>query len=211
MRLKPIILLGGGGHCKSAIDVIEAEGKFEIIGILDLPEKKGNYVLNYEIIGSDDTIDSFITSCKYFLVTLGQIKRAKPRIDLYTKIKKAGGVLPNIISPNAYIGKNVIVGEGNIIMHSAIINTGAEIGNNCIINNMALIEHDTTIGNHVHISTGANINGNCRIGNGCFIGSGSTTIEGILIEDNVTIGAGSVIVNDIEKNKTVFGNPGIER
>ena len=32
---KNIILIGGGGHCKSCIDVIEAEDKFEIAGIVD--------------------------------------------------------------------------------------------------------------------------------------------------------------------------------
>jgi len=29
-----IILIGGGGHCKSCIDVIEEEGKYEIAEIL---------------------------------------------------------------------------------------------------------------------------------------------------------------------------------
>lgn len=32
-----IILIGGGGHCKSCIDVIEQEGKYQIAGIVDLP------------------------------------------------------------------------------------------------------------------------------------------------------------------------------
>ena len=31
------ILIGGGGHCKSVIDVIEQEAKFEIAGIVDKP------------------------------------------------------------------------------------------------------------------------------------------------------------------------------
>ena len=34
-----IILIGGGGHCKSCIDVIEQEGRFTIAGIVDMPEK----------------------------------------------------------------------------------------------------------------------------------------------------------------------------
>ena len=32
------IILVGGGHCKSCIDVIEAEGRFIIKGIIDLPD-----------------------------------------------------------------------------------------------------------------------------------------------------------------------------
>ena len=29
-----IILIGGGGHCKSCIDVIEAQGRFQIMAIV---------------------------------------------------------------------------------------------------------------------------------------------------------------------------------
>ena len=36
--MKEIILIGGGGHCKSVIDVIESEGQFEIVGIVDKPD-----------------------------------------------------------------------------------------------------------------------------------------------------------------------------
>lgn len=37
--MKPkLILIGGGGHCHSAIDVIEEEGRYQIAGIVDLPE-----------------------------------------------------------------------------------------------------------------------------------------------------------------------------
>ena len=38
INMKEIILIGGGGHCKSVIDVIEQEGKFKIVGIVDKPE-----------------------------------------------------------------------------------------------------------------------------------------------------------------------------
>ena len=34
-----IILIGGGGHCKSCIDVIEQQGKYHIAGIVDVSEK----------------------------------------------------------------------------------------------------------------------------------------------------------------------------
>jgi hypothetical protein len=48
-----IILVGGGGHCKSCIDVIEQEAKFDIAGIIDMPEKQGQKILDYEFIGAD--------------------------------------------------------------------------------------------------------------------------------------------------------------
>ena len=43
--MNDIILIGGGGHCKSVIDVIEQEGKFKIAGIVDKPDLLGSKVL----------------------------------------------------------------------------------------------------------------------------------------------------------------------
>ena len=40
--MKKIILIGGGGHALSCIDVIESEKKFKIVGIVDGNLKKGN-------------------------------------------------------------------------------------------------------------------------------------------------------------------------
>ena len=44
MEQKNLILVGGGGHCKSVIDVAESTG-YNILGILDMPEDVGKQVL----------------------------------------------------------------------------------------------------------------------------------------------------------------------
>jgi len=79
---KDLILLGGGGHCKSCIDVIEQQGVYNIIGILDDKEKAGSNILGYEIIGTDDDIHALIKKIKYFFITVGQIRTPETRIKL---------------------------------------------------------------------------------------------------------------------------------
>ena len=56
-----LVLIGCGGHCKSCIDVIEKEGRFQISGIVDVPENKGEKILNYEIIASDEDFPELVT------------------------------------------------------------------------------------------------------------------------------------------------------
>ena len=41
MNQKNLILIGGGGHCKSVIDVAESAG-YNILGILGMPEEVGS-------------------------------------------------------------------------------------------------------------------------------------------------------------------------
>jgi sugar O-acyltransferase (sialic acid O-acetyltransferase NeuD family) len=206
--MKKLILIGGGGHCKSCIEVIESTGEFEIIGILDLPSKIGEKVLNYEIIGSDEDISHYVQQgVQNFFVTLGQIKSADLKKRIFNKIYQLGGISPTIISKYAIVSFRSKIGEGTIVMHGAIINADVTIGENCIINNKANIEHDITIGNHVHVSTGAIVNGNVSIGNEVLIGSNSVIRNVINIGDNIVIGAGSVINKDILEAGTYVGNP----
>ena len=191
--MNKIILIGGGGHCKSAIDVIEQEARFKIAGIIDKPELLGSKILGYPVIGSDFDLESLAKKYQNALVTVGQIKSALVRIKLYDLAIKAGFILPSIVSPNAYISKHSKIGNGTIIMGNVIVNANTSIGDNCIINSKALIEHDCLISSHCHISTNAIINGGVKIGSKCFIGSNVTTKNNIIIKENSFIKAGSLV------------------
>jgi sugar O-acyltransferase (sialic acid O-acetyltransferase NeuD family) len=190
---KPIILIGGGGHCKSCIDVIEQEGIFTIKGIVDLPEKKGNKILGYEVFASDQDIPELVKINDYFFITIGHLGSPKRRIELFMLLKKLDKTLPVIISPNAYVSKHAIIDEGTIIMHNAIVNAGSKIGRNCIINNKALIEHDAVIMDSCHISTGAIVNGGVEVGSETFYGSGAVSKQYIKIPPKSFIKANNIV------------------
>jgi sugar O-acyltransferase (sialic acid O-acetyltransferase NeuD family) len=191
--VKDIVLIGGGGHCKAVIDVIEQEGRFNIIGIIDKPELLGKNVLGYPIIGNDSELNNLVKRCKNVLITIGQIRSPLPRINLFDTVLKLGFTLPSIVSPRAYISQHASIGKGSVIMHDVIVGAGVKIGDNCIINTKSIVEHGSSIGNHCHISTSAVINGDVVVGNGSFIGSGAISKEGVRIGDNCFAKAGSVI------------------
>lgn len=171
--MKPLILIGGGGHCKSCIDIIEQEQQFKIIGILDsnLSQQGILEVLGYPILGGDEQLPLIRKQVSNALITIGQIKTALVRKKLYKILKKLDFHLPTIISPLAYVSRYATIQEGSIVMHHAMINASVSIGKMCIINTKALIEHDCIIQDFCHISTGAILNGGCIVGKQSFIGS----------------------------------------
>jgi len=186
-----IVLIGGGGHCHSVIDVIEQTNKYEIIGTIDTKENIGKKVLDYEIIACDDDLETIFETCKNAVITIGQIKSNTIRVKLFYKLKQIGFNLPVIISPIAYVSKHAIIEEGTIIMHHALVNANAKIGKNCIINTKALIEHDAIIEDNCHISTGAIVNGGVIVKKDTFYGSNATSKE--YIEIDGFIKAGSIV------------------
>ncbi len=190
--MKPkLILIGGGGHCASCIDVIEQEDKFEIIGIVDKNIASGN-LCGYSVLGSDENLPELRLCFDYALVTIGQIKSPSIRIRLFEYAKSLGFILPAVISPRAYVSKHVFIGEGTIVMHDALINSRATIGCNCIINTKALVEHDAVVEDYCHISTAAIINGGTLVRRGTFLGSNAVIKEYVRTKENDFIKAGSV-------------------
>ena len=81
--MKPLILIGGGGHCMSVIEAAESAGR-TISGILDRPDLVGSEVSGYRIIGTDDDIQRYAAECE-FIVTVGSIKSAEKRRILFNR------------------------------------------------------------------------------------------------------------------------------
>ena len=203
--MKTLILVGGGGHCKSVIDVAESAG-YTILGILERPEEVGKKVLSYEVIGTDDDMAKYVDRAE-FIVTVGQIKSPNLRIKLHKMIEQAGGKLATIVAPTAHVSKYAQLGVGTVIMHQAVVNADAKIGKGCIINTFANIEHDVVIGDYCHISTGAMVNGGATIADGTFLGSQSVVNQCIKIERGGVIASLSVVNKDITEKGIYAGNP----
>ncbi len=204
---KPLILVGGGGHCKSVLEAAESAG-YSILGVLDMPEEVGKRILSTKVIGTDDDIHAYIDKAE-FVITVGFIKDPTIRIKLYNKIKEAGGELATIIASTAYVSKYAEICEGTVVLHRAFVNAGAKVGKNVILNTATNIEHDAVICDHSHISTGTMVNGGCKVGERCFIGSQSVLANCISIGDDIIVSAGAFVNKDISEKGIYSGNPAI--
>ncbi len=204
---KTLILVGGGGHCKSVIEAAESAG-YSILGVLDMPEEVGKDIVSTKVIGTDDDIPSYVDKAE-FVITVGFIKNPAIRIKLYNKVKEAGGKFATIVASTAHVSKYATLGEGTVVMHQAFVNAGAKVGHNVILNTFSNIEHDAVIGNQCHISTGTMVNGDCKVGDNCFIGSQSVLANGISVGDDIVVGAGSLVRKSIKEKGIYSGNPAV--
>lgn len=204
MSLKEdIILIGGGGHCRACIDVIEMDGRFAIRGIVDEKDALDPILTDYPLLGREQDIPALSQKCHYFLVTIGQIKFSEPRIRLFLLLKELGKTLPTIVSPRAHVSRLATIGEGTIIMHDALINAGASVGRNCIINTKALVEHDAIIEDHCHVSTAAIVNGAAVVRRCSFIGSNAVLRQEVVVGEESIVGAGVTVLQNITPRSTL--------
>ena len=198
-----IILIGGGGHCKSCIDVIEQEGKYQIAGIVDMPVKMHQKILGYEIIATDEDLPLIAKEYSNFLITIGQIRSANKRILLFNRLRELCARFPVIFSPLSYVSKHATVAEGTIVMHHTLVNAGAKIGENCILNTKALIEHDAVVEAHCHIATAAIVNGGVKIKSRTFFGSNAVSRGYVVVGEESFINCGAKVQSDLSPRKVV--------
>lgn len=199
--MKKLILIGGGGHAKSCVDVINSEKKFKILGLVD---KKKTNISNYNYLGDEQYLENISRHKKIFIfISIGFIKSPETRIRIFKKFKKKNFKFATIISSLSYVSNSASIREGSMIHHFAIVNRDASVGSNSIINTSAIVEHDVKVGNNCHISTGSIVNGGVIIGDGTFVGSGSVIKEGVKIGKNCIIGMGTIVKKDL-KNFSVL-------
>ena len=199
----PLLLIGGGGHCRSCIEVIESQKEYKIAGIVLPDTGNSEPILGYPVLGIDEELEKILLKIPDAIVTVGQIRNPNIRIRLFEKLKKMNAKLPIIIASTAYCSQHALVGCGSIVMHGAQVNAAARIGENCIINSQALVEHDACVDNHCHIATGARVNGGALIGMGSFVGSGAIICEGVKVGSRAVIGAGQIVLKDVPEGKVV--------
>lgn len=191
-----LVLVGGGGHCRSVIDMLEG-AKVLIAGIVHGLRCDAQPVLGYPALGDDTALPQLRHDFSQALVTVGQLKSAALRQKLYEVLVALNFHLPVCISPLAHVSSHARLGQGTVVLHHALVNSSVQVGNNCIINSKALVEHDCRIADHCHIAVGAILCGNVRVNEGAFVGAGAVVREGVNIGEHAIIACGTTVLHDV--------------
>lgn len=206
--MKRIVLIGGGNQCHYTADIINKEGKYDIIGIIDSVHEIGSEVFGYKVLGRQENIKELINK---YGIEGGVISIGDNWVRYYvsSQIKK---LIPsfnfvNAIHPSVVIGANVDIGEGVMAMAGCIINPKSKIGNFTFFATGAQIDHDCNINDFASISAGSVTGGYVTLGKYSAITLGVTVIDRLKIGANTVVGAGSLVLKDLPDNVLAYGNP----
>lgn len=203
-----IVLIGGGNQAHYTIDIIEKEGKYNIIGIIDSLQEIGSERFGYKILGKQENILEII---KQYSIDGGIISIGDnwSRFYVYEQIKKLvpDFIFVNAIHPSVIIGNNVKIGKGIIAMAGCIFNPKAYIGNFTFFATGAQVEHDCTIKDFASISAGSITGGYVKLGKYSAITLGVIIMDRLEIGENTVIGSGSLVTKSLPNNVLAYGNP----
>ena len=206
--MENIVLIGGGNQAHYTIDIIEREGKYNIVGIIDSVQEIGSERFGYKILGRQESILDLI---KEYSITGGVISIGDnwSRYFVYEQIKKLAPnfTFVNAIHPSVIIGNNVNIGQGVVVMAGCIFNPRAKIGNFTFFATGAQVEHDCVVEDFASISAGSITGGYVKIGKHSAITLGVTIMDRLEIGENTVVGSGSLVTKSLPSNVLAYGNP----
>lgn len=195
IKLRPIVLIGTGGHARVVHDLIKISGGY-LIAVVDPQTFKDTYFQDLKHISDDDEVlNKYSVDEIYIANGIGMVpgKNIKLRKKLYMKYKKLGFYFPPLIHPSSAVSEYAKIKEGAQVMAGSVIQAATYIGENAIINTSASIDHDCYIEAHVHIAPGVTMCGNVKVKENSFVGAGSVVLPSYNIKKNSFVKGGSIL------------------
>lgn len=203
-KLKPIVVIGGGGHASVLVDILRSQNR-EILAIIcpdDISER--NVFSGIEQLRKDADVLGFSNEDILLVNGIGML----PRSDLKQKLNQyylsLGYKFETVIATSAQVSPFSTIESGVQIFAGAIIQAGVLVRAHSVINSGVIIEHDCEIGTYNHIAPGAVLCGQVFSHSNVYVGAGSTIIQNINLGQGCIVGAGTTILKNIDENVLVY-------
>jgi sugar O-acyltransferase (sialic acid O-acetyltransferase NeuD family) len=203
-----LVIIGDGETAELAYDYFMGDTNYEVVAF----SAEENFMRNQTLFGLpvvplEKIEKSYNPNSHKAFVAVSYTKLNTLRQKLYLLAKEKGYSLISYISPNAFVGKNVEIGENCFVFENVTVQRGAKIGNNVTLWTGSSVGHRSVIHDNCFVASHVAISGFCDIGDNCFLGVNSCTAGGLKIGSNCVVGAGAVVVKEAFEGKIYVGNP----
>ncbi len=205
---RKLVIIGDGETAQLAYDYFAADSTYEVVGFsAEKVYMKNRTLFGLPVVPFEEIKQHFNpeSHSAFVAVSYTQLNRLRSRLCRLTKQK--GYTLCSYISPRAFVGTNVHIGENCFILENAMVQRGAKIGDGVTVWSGTVVGHGSTVGDFCFLGAEVVIAGFCVVGENCFFGVNSCTSSNLTIARDCVIGAGAVVVRDTEEGLVYVGNP----
>ncbi len=193
-----IVVYGGGGHGKAVIELIQAGGNYQVVGLIDDGLAPRDRVLGVPVIGGGAALAALKEAgCQLAANAVGGIGAISTRIAVFERIQAAGFELPALVHPSAVVEPSAQLAAGVQVFPQAYVGSDAQLGLGCIVNTGAIVSHDCVLEDYANLAPGSILAGGVRVGDGSLIGMAVTINLNVSIGRRARIGNSAVIKEDV--------------
>jgi sugar O-acyltransferase (sialic acid O-acetyltransferase NeuD family) len=193
-HVQRLLIIGGGNGAVQIIDALARIPQQRAVAILDDNAAiHGKTVAGVPVIGAIDPVRAaeLLATGAIDAAVISVSTSIAFRARIFTAWRAQGIPFANVIHPNAVVGMNVTMGEGNVVMAFCHFGACATVGDNNFLSAYCSIEHHCVLGSHCSFGPGVVTSSRVQIGDGVRFGTG------IFIEPGVQIGADTVIASGL--------------
>lgn len=206
--MEKLLIIGTGGHAKSALDCISLTKKYEVVGLIDDFIPFGEERHGIPVVGCVDDVALMVKESETPLKVHISIGDNKARKTIFEKIGLILEHYANIIHPTAYVSNiDVYIGNGVFIGAFAFVNAGCNISSFALINSHASVDHDCFLSEFCSLAPSATLAGAVSVGALTQLSMGVNVGPKVKIGSNCLIGGGSFVKNNVPDNTYGFGVP----
>lgn len=200
--LRPLIIIGAGGHALSVANVAISAG-YQILSFID-KDRDGQKLFGKRVLANLSALDN--PAHYSFAIGIGD---NSTREIIYQDLIASYRDLhfPVLLHPSAVVSPFSRIGEGTVIMPQANVGPQSEIGHFCIINTLSSIDHECLMHHYSSLAPGAVTGGKVAIGIRSAVSLGAKIKHGVTIGDDCVVGANSYLSKDLPRNQLAYGTP----
>lgn len=207
MENKEIYILGVGHNTIVYIDLVESCG-YKVAGLYHYNDERiGENIHGIPIVDSNSNLFKKESLKNInFAISVGD---NKIRANLAEQIRVKSGNIPTLIHPSAVVSQYATISKGVVIHANSVVQADVIIEQDSVVSYNVSVTHTSQIGRTCYLASGSSIGAYITIENNVFIGQAAVLVSGKVeyIGSNSIVGAGSVVINNVEENTVVAGNP----
>ena len=203
---RKLIIVGDSAFAEIAYEYFTYDSQYEVVGFSVEREFLSKHELfGRPVVAFEDLEKVYAPDEHYFFAANVYTQLNQLRTRLYREAKRKGYSPASYVSAQAFVWRNVEIGEHCFIFENNVIQPFARVGDNVILWSGNHIGHHSVIKSHCFISSHVVVSGFVEIGESCFVGVNATMANNINVGDNCLIGAGALVLAAVPDNQTVVG------
>ena len=207
MQNKKLVIFGDSALAEIAYEYFTHDSAYEVVAFTVTQDYLSRTSLFGMPIVPFETVDeAFGPGDHDMFVALSYGRMNRNRERFYGEAKAKGYELASYVSSNAFVWKNVPLGDNVFIFEDNVVQPFVRVGANVILWSGNHIGHHSVILDHCFVASHVVVSGFCSIGRNCFLGVNSTINNNLVIANYNLIGSGCVIAKNTKEGE-VFRCP----
>ena len=201
-----LILIGTGAFAQVAYEYFTHDSPYEVVGFaVEKQYIEAKEISGVPVVPFEEITEHFAPEDHHFFVAITYFGLNQVRTRLYQAARTHGYRAASYVSPEAFVWKNVKLGEHCFVFEKTVIQPFASVGDNVIFWSGCFVGHHSSIASHCFVAAHSAVNGSTSVGEYTFLGANCTIANHVTVADNCIISAGSHVMSDVEPNQVVIG------